>query len=410
FEPAASRRLFEVQGHRFGVNLCEDIWVDDGPLEEQVRMGAEFVITISASPCYLGKGRARKELVRRRAQTSRCPVLYVNLVGGQDALIFDGGSLGYDSRGQLIALGRQFASELVMVDLDDPVVLADRDLSEVEEAYHALVLGLRDYVNKNGFGKVVLGLSGGVDSALVLALAQAALGPDRVVAVTMPGPYTSRSSLEDARRLCANFYVELKTIPIDHIFRSYLGTLKAELRGGESDIAEQNLQARIRGNILMALSNRHGWLVLSTGNKSEVAVGYNTLYGDMAGGLSVISDLPKTMVYRVCEYINRQDGRELITASVLTRAPSAELRSNQTDQDDLPPYDVLDPILELYIEQNRSEDEIVAAGHPRAIVHDVLRRVDRNEYKRQQAPLGLKITPKAFGFGRRMPITNKFTA
>ena len=408
FVPATTRKVFELQGRKFGVNTCEDIWIDQGPTEEQAKLGAEFIINISASPFYLGKWQLRKQLMRKRATENRVPVLFVNSVGGQDSLVFDGGSFAFDAQGNLAALARHFAPDMVLLDTDVPALVTDKTPSEAEETHQALVLGLKDYVNKNGFKKVVLGLSGGVDSALVLALAVAALGAERVLAVAMPGPYSSKGSLADAKKLCDNLYVELKTIPVTSLYKDYTSLLKSEFRGQPEGVAEQNLQARARGNVLMALSNKFGYLVLSTGNKSEVAVGYNTLYGDLAGGLSVISDVPKTLVYKVCRYINDQVGRDLIPQSILDKPPSAELRANQTDQDDLPPYDVLDGILHLYIEENRTVEEIADAGYDAALVKQIVRRVDRNEYKRQQAPLGLKITPKAFGFGRRMPVTNRY--
>ena len=408
FVPAASRKVFELRGRKFGVNICEDIWIDQGPTEEQAKLGAAFIINISASPFYLGKWQLRKQLMRKRATENRVPVLFVNSVGGQDSLIFDGGSFAFDAQGNLAALAKHFAPDIVLVDTDVPALVTDKVPGEAEETYQALVLGLKDYVNKNGFKKVMLGLSGGVDSALVLALAVAALGAERVLAVAMPGPYSSKGSVADAEKLCRNLYVEMKTVNINAVYKSYLGTLKPEFRGKPEDVTEQNVQARIRGNILMALSNKFGHLVLSTGNKSEVSVGYNTLYGDMAGGLSVISDVPKTLVYQVCRHINDQVGRDMIPQSILDKAPSAELRANQTDQDDLPPYDVLDAILHAYIEENKTVEEITEAGYDAALVKQILRRVDRNEYKRQQAALGLKITPKAFGFGRRMPVTNRY--
>jgi NAD+ synthase (glutamine-hydrolysing) len=408
FCPAERRGVFELKGAKFGVNVCEDIWIDHGPTEEQAKLGAEFIINISASPFYLGKWQLRKQLICKRAKDSSVPVLYVNSVGGQDSLVFDGGCFAYDGRGDLCALGRHFQSETIVVDTANPALVQDKTPNEAEETYQALVLGLKDYVNKNAFKKVLLGLSGGVDSALVVALAAAALGPERVVAVAMPGPYSSKGSVTDAEKLCRNLYVELKTVNINAVYKSYLGTLKPEFRGKPEDVTEQNIQARVRGNVLMALSNKFGYLVLSTGNKSEVSVGYNTLYGDMAGGLSVISDVPKTLVYKVCRHINDQVGRDMIPQSIMDKAPSAELKPNQTDQDDLPPYDVLDAILHSYIEENKTVEEIVEAGYDLALVKDIIRRVDRNEYKRQQAPLGLKITPKAFGFGRRMPVTNKY--
>jgi NAD+ synthase (glutamine-hydrolysing) len=409
FEPARERSTFELKGQRFGVNVCEDIWVDAGPVDEQFRQGAEFVINISASPFYKGKWKVRKDLVRKRAMDNHRPVLYVNSVGGQDSLIFDGGSFGFDGNGNLIALAKHFVPDVALVNTENPMTVQEKEPSEVEEVHQALILGLRDYVNKNGFDSVVLGLSGGIDSALVAALAAAALRPERVKAVSMPGPYSSKGSITDAEQLCANLYMELKSVPIGPAYKSYLGMLKPEFHGRGEDVAEQNIQARIRGNILMALSNKFGWLVLSTGNKSEVSVGYNTLYGDLAGGLSVISDVPKTLVYKLCHYINDQVGRPIIPRSVMTKPPSAELKANQVDQDDLPPYEILDDILHRYIEENQSREQIVEAGFDAALVKRIIQRVDRNEYKRQQAPLGLKITPKAFGFGRRMPITNKYT-
>lgn len=408
FLPARGCTLFQIEGRRFGVSICEDLWIDNGPADEQVRAGAEFLVNISASPFHLNKWQLRRNLLRKRTLTYQRPLVYVNCVGGQDSLIFDGGSFACDARGRLIALGKFFQPDLIVVDIDRSGIVAEPHMSPMEQLHQALVLGLRDYVQKNSFSKVVLGLSGGIDSAVVACLAKAALGPESVVAVSMPGPYSSRSSQLCAQELAQNLYIELKTIPITAVYRSYLAVLKSEFRGLPQNVAEQNIQARIRGNILMALSNKHGWLVLSTGNKSEIAVGYNTLYGDLAGGLGVISDVPKTMVYELARYINQQKGRPIIPDEVLNRAPSAELRPNQTDQDDLPPYDILDEILHRYVEENQSIAEIVAAGFARETVQEVIERVDRSEYKRQQAPLGLKVTSKAFGFGRRMPVTNKF--
>jgi NAD+ synthase (glutamine-hydrolysing) len=333
------------------------------------------------------------------------------LVGGQDDLVFDGGSFGYNKKGKLIALAKRFDEDFVVIDTDKVKVVKETRENKDAEIYNSLVLGLKDYVEKNGFKKVVLGLSGGIDSALVACLAKEALGSDRVELVMMPGPFSSEASVKDALDISQNLGIEPLLIPINDIYDSYLRTLRSEFKGLPFNSTEENIQARVRGNILMALSNKFGYLLLTTGNKSEMAVGYTTLYGDMAGGLAVISDVPKNIVYRLCKYINQYGiglQTNIISRNVLVKAPSAELRANQTDQDDLPSYNTLDKILYYYIEKNLSKDAIVKKGFPRKLVSDIIHRIDHNEYKRSQAPLGIKITPKAFGFGRRMPITNAF--
>jgi NAD+ synthase (glutamine-hydrolysing) len=421
FVPAAESKTFNAQKGRgaeqekIGITICEDIWVDDKPIKRLKDKGATLIINISSSPFYVGKYKIRKALVRQRTMSNKIPIFYCNLVGGQDDLVFDGGSFGFDTKGRLITEGRRFEEDFIVIDTEKEKYY-QRDTESTQEEleadiYSALVSGLKDYTNKNGFNKVILGLSGGVDSALVACLAVAALGRQRVELVMMPGPFSTESSIKDALAISQNLGIEPSLIPITETYESYLRTLRTEFKGMGFNSTEENIQARIRGNILMALSNKFGYLVLTTGNKSELSVGYSTLYGDMAGGLAVISDLPKNLVYRLCGYIN-QNGIEqefnIVPKSILVKAPSAELRANQTDQDDLPPYDVLDRIIHLYIEENKGKEEIIRKGFSRKIVSDIIRRIDHNEYKRQQAPLGIKITPKAFGFGRRMPITNAF--
>lgn len=408
FEPGKEAKILPFRNKKIGINICEDLWIDDGPTDQQVKKGANLIIIISASPYYVGKRQVRKELVKKRAINNQVPILYVNLVGGQDDLIFDGGSFAYDAKGNLIGRAQHFSEDLLVIDLDAAQPINDLSETEETEVFNALVLGLRDYVDKNGFPKIVLGLSGGIDSALACVLAKEALGKDRVVGVMMPSPFSSDSSVKDAQALARNLHIELLNIPITEIYNTYLTTLQNYFQGKNIDVTEENIQARIRGNILMAIANKFNYLVLSTGNKSEIAVGYTTLYGDMAGGLAVISDVPKTMVYRLAQYYNQKTGKELIPKNSILKPPSAELKPDQKDSDDLPDYEKLDEILTLYIEENKSKEEITEQGFPKDLVTDIIRRVDHNEYKRKQAPLGLKITPKAFGAGRRMPITNKF--
>lgn len=406
FTPAETSEVFRVGETKLGVTICEDIWVDHGPVETLAKKGAELIVNISASPFYVGKTYIRARIVSKHARENNVPLVYVNMVGGQDDLVFDGCSLVSNPIGELVAVGGFCEEELVVVDpwSKKKVTLPENHL---EEVFKVLTLGIRDYVRKNGFEKVVIGISGGIDSALTAVLAVEALGRENVVGVSMPSQFTPRTSLEDAEQLAKNLGIELRKIPIKKIFDSYMETLSKEFAGTGFDVTEENIQARIRGNILMALSNKFGYLVVSTGNKSEMAVGYTTLYGDMAGGLAAISDVPKTMVYKLVEYINREKGG-IVPERIIKKEPSAELRENQKDTDTLPPYNILDPILHEYIENNLEEEEIISKGHNPDIVRKIARMVDKNEYKRKQAPIGIKITPKAFGFGRRMPITNKY--
>ncbi|NOZ76366.1 MAG: NAD+ synthase [Euryarchaeota archaeon] len=404
FTRARSCHVFTLKGVRLGISICEDIWVDRGPPHEQAARGAELLINISASPFHAGKFTVREELLARRAAETGVPVLYCNLVGGQDDLVFDGGSYVFNGRGEFVAQAGRFREDLLLPDLETPRPRPERDVTG--DIHDALVLGLSDYMRKNGFEKAVVGLSGGIDSSLVAVLAARALAPERVLGVCMPSPYTSKESVEDARHLAENLGIAFTVIPIGGIMDAYMAALEEQFRGQKPDVTEENIQARIRGNILMALSNKFGYLVLSTGNKSETAVGYTTLYGDMSGGLAVISDVPKTTVYKLAGWINSKE--EIIPRRVLEKEPTAELRPGQRDTDSLPPYEVLDPVLHAYIEENRSAEEIIKEGFDPGLVLDIIRMVDRNEYKRQQAPPGIRITPKAFGPGRRMPITNRW--
>ncbi|MDO8644258.1 MAG: NAD+ synthase, partial [bacterium] len=417
FQPGTPGELLIFKGKKIGVSICEDIWNDklfwknrfypSDPIEEQVKNGAELLVNLSASPYALKKEQRRQEMLQAVAIKHGVPIAYVNLVGGNDELVFDGGSVLLDKKGNLIQSGPFFQEALVV---GDPFSKGKekRLLSEeIENVVQALLTGIRDYAQKCGFKKITLGLSGGVDSAVVAALAARALGPQNVLCVIMPSPYTSRESIEDAEALVKNLGALSQTISISKIFESYQKELTGPLRlkKNETNVSLENIQARIRGNILMALSNQEGYLVLATGNKSELAVGYCTLYGDMSGGLSVIADLPKTLVYKVADYLNKE--KEIIPERILTKAPTAELRPNQTDQDSLPPYDLLDKILKLYIEESKGEEEIVAAGFDAAVVEDVLQRVKKNEYKRRQASPGIRVSEKAFGMGRRFPIARK---
>ena len=418
FQPAKCQDVFPFSGEQLGITICEDVWNDKNfwakqlyerdPVTELVGKGSTVLLNISASPYTIDKRNLRLEMLQSLARTHRRPVVYVNQVGGNDSLVFDGSSLALNADGRVAAQARLFEEDLVIFDAaagTGEVHAQPED--ELEVIYLALVCGTRDYVRKCGFGKAVVGLSGGIDSAVVASIAAAALGPENVVGVAMPGPYSSEGSLRDARQVAANLRIHFLVLPINDVFRAYRAALQPAFEGRPEDVTEENLQARIRGNLLMALSNKFGSLVLSTGNKSEMAVGYCTLYGDMAGGLAVISDVPKTMVYEIAKLMNRE--REVIPAATLSKPPSAELRPNQTDQDTLPPYDVLDRILKAYIEDLRSPQEIADHyGFSLDLVREVARRVDRNEYKRKQAPPGLKVTSKAFSVGRRVPVAQKF--
>lgn len=419
FEPGTSVGLHELGGLRLGVTICEDTWNDKhfwkkrlyarDPVEETVRAGANALLNIASSPFCTDKIQLRHDMLRALATEHRMPVVYVNHVGGNDQLIFDGSSMAFNARGELVARAKSFAEDLVIFDTSDGArEIHPSPASEIEAVYQALVLGTRDYVTKCGFQDVLVGLSGGIDSSLVATIATDALGPAHVRAISMPGPYSSPGSIRDGEALARNLGIDFRVLPISPIFDSYLTTLDPAFEGKPRDVTEENVQARIRGNILMALSNKFGALVLSTGNKSELAVGYCTLYGDMAGGLAVIADVPKTMVYDLARYVNCAGER--IPIACLEKAPSAELRPNQTDQDTLPPYEVLDVILKAYIEENVSAQEIVAKhGLDAELVRETIRRVNDAEYKRQQAAPALKVTAKAFGIGRRYPIAQKFS-
>ena len=418
FQPAHSQHTFSLRAEKLGITICEDCWNDKNfwaqrlyeldPVAELVAQGSNLILNISASPYTIDKRSLRHDMLRAIAMERRVPVVYVNQVGGNDSLIFDGSSMAFMPDGRLAALAKSFEEDLVLFDTATGAgEIRPQPLDELAAAYHALALGTRDYVRKCGFSKVVVGLSGGVDSALVATIAADALGPDNVLGVSMRSPYSSEGSIRDAEQLAKNLGIHYRSIPIKELFESYLTALAPAFKGLPVDSTEENIQARIRGNLLMALSNKSGSMVLSTGNKSEMAVGYCTLYGDMAGGLAVISDVPKSMVWELAKFINRQ--RERIPVATITKAPSAELRPNQTDQDTLPPYDVLDRILKAYVEDLRSPEEIADHyGFDLQLVRSVARRVDQNEYKRKQAPPGLKVTSKAFSVGRRFPLAQKF--
>lgn len=453
FQAGVRAPVYQLGDVVFGVNICEDIWYPGSPTRRQALLGdAQIILNISSSPYYASKVQARERMLLTRAADYSVVIGFCNLVGGQDELVFDGHSVVIDERGEVIARAAGFEEQLLVADvnlqrvflsrLHDPRRRKERHAIRLEEkggdvfkldkadsvknsrrpitakvagfrefkeeVFQALVVGTRDYVRKNRFTNVVVGLSGGVDSSLVSAIAVEALGKEKVVGVSMPSRYSSKGSKDDAERLCKNLGMELITIPIEPAFSAYLEMLSGIFAGEGHDETEENLQARIRGNILMALSNKFGWLVLTTGNKSETSVGYCTLYGDMAGGFSVIKDVPKTLVYGLAEFYNRWNGREIIPKSVISKPPSAELRPNQLDINSLPPYDVLDQILKAYVEEDLSTEEIIAIGFDAKMVHRVVRMVDLNEYKRRQSPPGIKITPRAFGKDRRFPITNLY--
>jgi NAD+ synthase (glutamine-hydrolysing) len=408
--------LLLVNGTTIAVSICEDIWLPQGPTRVQAAAGAEVIVNINASPFHVGKSRSREQMLATRARENGIIVTYTNMVGGQDELVFDGNSLILDQSGNVIARGPAFREELLVADLNGikkktRTRIASRlaePLDEIEEVYHALVLAVKDYVQKNRFTRVVIGLSGGVDSAVTAVIAADALSAKQVLGVFMPSPYTSHESEEDVVELGRFLGIHLNIIPITPTFDAYRQSLAQSFVGCSEDVTEENIQARIRGNILMAVSNKFGHLVLTTGNKSELSVGYSTLYGDMAGGFAVIKDVPKTMVYDLARFRNELGPSPVIPKRILDRPPTAELRPNQKDEDSLPPYAVLDPILRAYVEEDLSLDEIVEGGFDRATVSRVVRMVDNSEFKRRQAPIGVKITHRAFGKDRRMPITNGY--
>ncbi len=416
FEPAKSVAPVEVAGVKIGVTICEDIWTEKylprhlyggSPVEALVAQGAEIILNLSASPFGLGKGPRRAEMLSAVAARHRVPIVYANAIGGNDQLIFDGHSLVLDAHGKLQHQLAAFAEELAVVDLSsDSQIAASKFQSEPEELFHALVLGTRDYLHKCGFKSAVLGLSGGIDSAVTAVIAAHALGAENVLGVTMPTQFSSAGSIDDSLAIAHALGIRCLTIPIQRSFETFQEQFREIFAGLPEDTAEENMQPRLRGMTLMALSNKFGHLLLTTGNKSELAVGYCTLYGDMCGGLAVISDVPKTLVYRLAEWINRD--REIIPRATIEKPPSAELKPDQRDQDTLPPYEILDPILELYVEQQLSGAEIIARGFDEKTVRWVLRRVDLNEYKRAQAVPGLKVTGRAFGVGRKMPVAQRF--
>src|SRR5215210_5905068 len=445
FREGSGTPIVDLGGTFVGVSVCEDIWYPGGAAREQALAGASVLLNISASPYHRRKGAFRERMLGVRASDYGCYVVFCNLTGGQDELVFDGHSVVFDPEGALVARADQFKEDFLLVDLYPDQSLMQRlhdprprketpdhtpeivkipgyepaavepveprvepPLSEEGEVLEGLILGLGDYFRKNGFSRAVLGLSGGIDSSLAAAVAVEALGPQNVTGVLMPSRYTSDLSNTDAVALAKNLQIDTQTIPIGPAFDAYREMMEEAFKGLPEDVTEENIQSRIRGNILMALSNKFSWIVLSTGNKSETSVGYSTLYGDTAGGFSVIRDVPKTLVYRVCRHINEMEGREVIPASILTKEPSAELREDQRDTDSLPPYDILDPILEAYIEEDRGVAEIVASGFDEEDVKRAVSLVDRAEYKRRQAPTGIKVTARSFGRDRRMPITNRY--
>jgi len=445
FHEGATPVRFTQNGVTLGITVCEDIWFADGPGKTLCLEGnVDVLLNISSSPFYKEKGKTREELIRSRALQYKSFIVYGNLVGGQDELVFDGQSLIIDPKGKLVAHGNSFVEEMIVADLEvlpksrskkgvksKPAgmktyraasatsrlpakkPLPEREFSkreEIEEVYEALVLGTRDYIRKNGFQKVVIGLSGGVDSAMTAAIATDALGPENVTVVLMPSPYTSEESGADSLALAENLGIQTFTLPIEDAMKAYDTALSGVFKDTAVDITEENIQARIRGNLLMALSNKFGWVVLTTGNKSEISVGYCTLYGDMAGGFAVLKDVPKTWVYDLARWVNRRDQKSVIPENILIREPTAELRPDQKDTDSLPPYPLLDKVLAAYIEEDQSLESLLKLklGLPSKEIRRITRMVDANEYKRRQGPPGVKITPKAFGKDRRLPITNRF--
>ncbi len=438
-----STSLFLIAGVRCGVSICEDVWSPTGPVAEQAAGGAEVVVNLNASPYHAGRAQERERMLATRAADASCALVYVNQVGGQDELVFDGASMVFDGSGRLVARAAQFEEAVMLVDLEvrptfrqrlldprgrksapllpahtvtehaaegdgrrrpDPVELLD----PLDEVYQALVVGTRDYATKNGFSDAVVGLSGGIDSSLVAAVAADALGPDHIHGVSMPSRFSSEGSSTDAEALAQNLGIDYRVIAIEAAHAALTEMLAPSFEGKDEDVTEENVQSRIRGLLLMALSNKHGWLVLATGNKSELAVGYSTLYGDTAGGFALLKDVPKTMVRRLCARVKERAGREVVPEAVITKPPTAELRADQRDEDSLPPYEVLDPILEGYVEDDLTAGELVRAGFDADQVREVVLLVDRAEYKRRQSPPGVRVTPKAFGKDRRVPLTNRY--
>ncbi|WP_299238688.1 NAD+ synthase [Sulfurihydrogenibium sp.] len=446
FQKGDGLLLLSIDNYKVGVSICEDIWYPENPVNDYAILGTEVVININASPYSQGKVKKREEMLKVRSRDNLISIAYVNMVGGQDELVFDGSSLILDAQGEILAKAESFEEELLLADVDldeifrlqlkdnrlknlrhikKPINVKEvrldykiknknnqisqkiaLDKKEIEDTYKALVVGLRDYINKNGFKKVVIGLSGGIDSSLTACIAVDALGKENVKGVLMPSQYTSKESIEDALELAKNLDIETFTIPIKNIFDKYLEEFQEIFKGLKPDTTEENLQARIRGNILMALSNKFGWIVIATGNKSEMSVGYSTLYGDMVGGFAVLKDVLKTKVYELSYY--RNSISKVIPDRVLTKPPSAELRPNQTDEAELLPYPILDQIIQMYVEQDLTVEEIIKLGFEEKDVKKIINLIDKNEYKRRQAPIGIKITERAFGKDRRMPITNRF--
>ncbi len=431
FEPTHNISIAKISGRKFGISICEDAWGTDvvwpgtlhhkDPIECMIRQVAEIIINISASPFTIGKQDTRLKMLINHVDRYHVPIVFVNQIGGNDDLVFDGSSVVINKKGVIVERALNFEEDLLMVEFKGSDVRACIGKSksvrkaipartgegEVELVYKALVLGTRDYVKKCGFKKAVIGLSGGIDSAVTAVIATRALGRDKVLGVTMPSSFSSKGSVEDSEMLAERLGIDLETIPIKSVYNAYTKTMSSVFKGLPFDVTEENLQARIRGKILMAISNKFGYLVLTTGNKSELAVGYCTLYGDMCGGLAVISDIPKTMAYDLARYINRK--KEIIPTDTIEKPPSAELRPNQKDQDSLPPYDVLDGVLRAYVEESKDVGDIVGMGYDESFVKDIVSKVDRNEYKRKQAAPGLKVTTKAFGTGRRMPLAQRYT-
>lgn len=431
FEPAHSISLAKISGRKSGISICEDAWGANiiwhrkihhkDPVESMIRQGAEIIINISASPFTIGKQDERLKMLTSHAKKYNVPIIFVNQIGGNDDLVFDGNSLVINKKGVIVDRALSFEEDLLMVEFKGPDISAGDSKpgsvgkrtqagageDEIESVFKALVLGTRDYVRKCGFKKAVIGLSGGIDSAVTAVIAARALGKGKVLGVTMPSGFSSKGSVKDSKALAKRLGIAFENIAIKSVYNAYTKTLSGVFTGLPFDVTEENLQARIRGKILMAISNKHGYLVLTTGNKSELAVGYCTLYGDMCGGLAVISDIPKTMVYDIAEYINRR--KEVIPIHTIAKPPSAELRPDQKDQDSLPPYDILDGVLKAYVEESRDIDDIIGRGFNEALVKDIIKKVDTNEYKRKQAAPGLKVTSKAFGTGRRMPLAHRYT-